>query len=98
MDDLQTWTLLKQKGHIWFDDEEADITVFLQIVNDLSEPVKLRLPVTEPNAPDMARFQLMSSDKYYLVASSGFKQAATSARLGALIAKQFDGICEVLPG
>lgn len=94
----QTWNLLKDKGHIWFDDEVADSTVFLQIVDDLSEPVTLRLPVTQPKAVDMTRFRLMGSDKHFLVASSGFKQSISPIRLGVLIAKQFDGICEVLPG
>lgn len=98
MNDLQAWTLLKERGQIWFDDEEADTTIFLQVVNDLSEPVKLRLPAIEPNTRDMARFQLMSSDQYYLVASSGFKQTVSPATLGALIARQVDGICEVSPG
>jgi hypothetical protein len=98
MSNWQTWTLLEERGHIWFDDEAGDATVFLQIITDLSEPAELRWPEAEPKAPDMTLFQLMSADKYYLVAGAGFKRDIAPARLGALIANEFDGICEVLKG
>lgn len=96
MIDIQTWTLLQRDGGVWFDDEKADKTVHLRIVQDLSRTDI----IWGKNLADCHRstlFHLVSPDRHYLVACHAMEEGTDPATLHALIAKELKHACEVKP-
>jgi hypothetical protein len=96
MSDLQTWTLLQRDGNVWFDDERADKTVHLRIVQDLSK-TEIIWGVNLADCQTLSLFHLVSADKHYLVASYAMEPDTDPAILQNLVSKEFDGICAVSP-